>query len=142
MPAVTAFFFSLMLIYLSMSTIKSNFPCSPWKNVMYIWGYTYHRLRNTGLEGIGELKMWWCWCLTCAGEMYYPKSVTDFLHKCNEYIFPTVRKLIKFFYTILITTATNGRPFSIPRRLKCFFEIPLGKKDLMVWHFLILSEIL
>ncbi|KAJ8943160.1 hypothetical protein NQ314_009822 [Rhamnusium bicolor] len=91
----------------------------------------YESICNCGIEeGIGELKMWWCRCLTRADENDYPKSAIDFLRQCNEGLFPTLNKLIKIFRTLPVTTATNERSFSTFRRLKTYPRNTIGEDRL------------
>ncbi|KAJ8939579.1 hypothetical protein NQ314_011074 [Rhamnusium bicolor] len=71
----------------------------------------YESICNCGIEeGTGELKMWWCRCLTRADENDYPKRAIDFLRQ--------------------FTTATNERSFSTLRRLKTYLQNTIGEDRL------------
>jgi len=70
-------------------------------------------------EGIGELKLWWSYILSISN---FPKNAHDALIACDEAIFPNIKKLLKIFVTLPITTSSCERSFSTLRRLKTYLR--------------------
>lgn len=54
-----------------------------------------------------------------------PANATDALEKCTL-MYPNIRKLLKIFATLPVSTATAERSFSTLRRLKTYLRTTIG----------------
>lgn len=88
----------------------------------------YKSITNCSIiEGIGELKLWWRHVLNSSNA---PKNAYNAYLACDESFFPTVRKLLKIFTTLPVTTSSSERSFSTLRRLKTYLRNTTGKDRL------------
>lgn len=73
------------------------------------------------------MKLWWRHIL---GTSSFPKNAHDAFLACSESIFPTVRKLLKIFVTLPVTTSSNERSFSTLKRLKSYLRNTMSEDRL------------
>ncbi|XP_022169397.1 52 kDa repressor of the inhibitor of the protein kinase-like, partial [Myzus persicae] len=74
-------------------------------------------IETTELGAIGELKLWRKYCTNLKS-----KNAIDTYLQCDENVFSTVHKLLKYFITLPVTTASGERSFSSLKRLKTYLR--------------------
>lgn len=74
-------------------------------------------IETTELGAIGELKLWRKYCTNLKSE-----NAIDTYLQCDENVFPTVHKLLKYLITLPVTTASGERSFSTLKRLKTYLR--------------------
>jgi len=74
-------------------------------------------IETSEFEAIGELKLWRKYCTNLKNE-----NVIETLLQCDENVFPTVYKLLKYLITLSVTIASGERSFSTLKRLKTYLR--------------------
>jgi len=74
-------------------------------------------IETSEFGAIEELKLWRKYCTNLKSE-----NVIETLLQCDDNVFPTVYKLLKYLITLPLTTASGERSFSTLKRIKTYLR--------------------